>query len=715
LHKASKALLVVLLIALIPLVSPPPAVRAAQPEPSYHMGALPSSPEALEAASRDQAARLRDIAATTILPSAVSLESLMPPIGDQGVQNSCVAWATAYYYKTAQEKTEHGWAVDTPLHQFSPAYVYNQSNWGGDSGITMDDALNVLLQQGVAPLSSMSYNPVDYLTQPSDSQKHEASFYRAMKKELLFNGQGSADVNALKAQLAGGGIFIVTFPIYTYTDDVLKPPTPEQIQRGPFGWHAVAVVGYDDARQAFKFANSWGQGWGNYGGYGWMKYSFVQNWAREGWTMTDRLADFDNADDARLLAAGQPITGTIDPAEDVDTYYFDATAGQTVAITMTKTTGGLDPYLELYSPKGKPLAQDDNSAGSPNALISSFPITTTGQYQIVAKNKSLTSGGTYALSLAGAAAPSNRVTVDEIRTLDNGSPTPTRRDVFFIGDQVRLSGTLDNQTGKTQTAKLEWKITDPAGKITTRTSTVTLPTGISKWPIDQTVDAGSYTGVYTSTLTATYAAMRSYLSSTYVVAQRVKILSPNGGEIYFSGQTRDVSWRGPDQRVSYTVKYSKNNGATWITAASGITGLTTPWPVPAVASDNQQVLIRVICFDDFGRQLGRDISDQPFSIDLLNIDSPSLPGKWNSGDQINIQWTEYATKAQPDSVRLFYSLNAGATWVKIDEVAPGTLSYPWTIPTVGNTKSQCMIKAVMKDASGGTISSAQTGYFSIGP
>lgn len=38
------------------------------------------------------------------------------------------------------------------------------------------------------------------------------------------------------------------------------------------GSHAVVVVGYDDARQAFRIRNSWGTGWGQ-GGYAWRPYS----------------------------------------------------------------------------------------------------------------------------------------------------------------------------------------------------------------------------------------------------------------------------------------------------------------------------------------------------------------------------------------------------------------------------------------------------------
>ena len=42
------------------------------------------------------------------LPLAVDLSKDMPPVGNQGKQNSCVAWAVAYVLKSYQEKIEEG-------------------------------------------------------------------------------------------------------------------------------------------------------------------------------------------------------------------------------------------------------------------------------------------------------------------------------------------------------------------------------------------------------------------------------------------------------------------------------------------------------------------------------------------------------------------------------------------------------------------------------
>jgi hypothetical protein len=44
---------------------------------------------------------------------------------------------------------------------------------------------------------------------------------------------------------------------------------------GELGLHAIALVGYDDQKQAFKFSNSWGTGWGD-NGFGWISYDLFK-------------------------------------------------------------------------------------------------------------------------------------------------------------------------------------------------------------------------------------------------------------------------------------------------------------------------------------------------------------------------------------------------------------------------------------------------------
>jgi hypothetical protein len=44
---------------------------------------------------------------------------------------------------------------------------------------------------------------------------------------------------------------------------------------GKAGGHAMVIVGWDDAKNAFKVANSWGTDWAD-NGYGWIDYAFLK-------------------------------------------------------------------------------------------------------------------------------------------------------------------------------------------------------------------------------------------------------------------------------------------------------------------------------------------------------------------------------------------------------------------------------------------------------
>jgi hypothetical protein len=203
------------------------------------------------------------------LPSFVDLSDDYPLPGNQGDQNSCVAWSLAYAIKTYQERVELGWSLEPAEHRFSPAYLYNMLNGGEDNGIKYNAALDFLLNQGVATLALMPYDDRDFLTQPSAAAHQQAAKFKARSWKTA---NGVLDVkDALANRLP-------VFMVIQLMDDIYDLRGPDSVYN-TFGgaWHTghgVAAVGYDDDRYggAFKIMNSWGQGWGD-GGYFWMPYS----------------------------------------------------------------------------------------------------------------------------------------------------------------------------------------------------------------------------------------------------------------------------------------------------------------------------------------------------------------------------------------------------------------------------------------------------------
>ena len=203
------------------------------------------------------------------LPSAVDNTSKFPTPGDQGTQQSCVAWAVGYALKSNSEYLKRGWTISNEIHHFSPSYIYNQINDGEDAGADILTALNLIRNEGVCTLAYMDYDESDYTTQPNAIQTANAALYKAKTFYLTTD---------IKNQIAQGNGVIVCIKVYP---DLKNLSSTNQIYDSTAGTaeslgHAICLIGYDDSKNAYKFINSWGTSWG-LGGYGWISYNLVNS------------------------------------------------------------------------------------------------------------------------------------------------------------------------------------------------------------------------------------------------------------------------------------------------------------------------------------------------------------------------------------------------------------------------------------------------------
>jgi hypothetical protein len=212
---------------------------------------------------------------STQLPQVVDLSAGLPRVGDQGFEQSCTYWATAYYYATLQA---HNGMI------FSPTFLASMvTPCRGDQAVAMHmvDVMAGMLRGA----SSIQKFPIDaWCATPSSGDLRTAARYR-----MASYGALSTDVNALRAHLAGGDAFVAVVPVtvewcslFWRRGQTIQPP---RAGLRVLGYHAVCVVGYDDSRQAFRFVNSWGAGWGD-GGFAWLSYRFVDACLTEAWCMT---------------------------------------------------------------------------------------------------------------------------------------------------------------------------------------------------------------------------------------------------------------------------------------------------------------------------------------------------------------------------------------------------------------------------------------------
>ncbi len=225
-----------------------------------------------------------------------------PPIGNQGSQGSCTAWAVGYYVKTYQEAKEHSWnlsgatwaagqpTVSYQSHIMSPAFIYNLINEGVDLGSSYQKAIQLVCNIGISSWQKTPYDPLDDTTWPSEGAWAEAPFYRSNSSygyQYLYVNS-SEGIESLKNWLASGNLAVIAVDADQYdnltTADVWTSDKYETEELN----HANTIVGYDDTVSyiengevqtgAFKIANSWGVGgWENVvDGFYWISYEAMK-------------------------------------------------------------------------------------------------------------------------------------------------------------------------------------------------------------------------------------------------------------------------------------------------------------------------------------------------------------------------------------------------------------------------------------------------------
>jgi len=194
----------------------------------------------------------------------------------------------------------------------------------------------------------------------------------------------------------------------------------------------------------------------------------------------------------------------------------------------------------------------------------------------------------------------------------------------------------------------------------------------------------------------------------------VTVVAPSGDEVIPSGSTYSIQWGAPSGAVKFDLQYSINNGSTWKTMASKVTGTSYDWYVPAPANNKTSCRVRVTGFNSSGRKVGKDISDSAFTIEVAKVTSPDGGETLKSGDIQTITWRSNETIRPVASVKLFYSTNGGTSWKAIKTLAGNPGRYDWTVPNVSS--SNCKIRVVLQGAGGATVGNdVSDGFFTIQP
>jgi len=198
----------------------------------------------------------------TIISTPVRVDRYEAPhtkIKDQGGCGSCYAHGACATYES--------WALinSGQTYDLSEQWFMMTAKkigpYGGCSGWYLDTSMNLLQNNGVANESDCPY------------LAYESECANGKPEHQIGAWASTTDIKTIQNALQTSGLVYVGFAVYNDFFSY-KEGYYAYASGGLAGYHAVAIVGYDD--QGWKVKNSWGTGWGE-SGYFRILYSQMTN------------------------------------------------------------------------------------------------------------------------------------------------------------------------------------------------------------------------------------------------------------------------------------------------------------------------------------------------------------------------------------------------------------------------------------------------------
>lgn len=175
----------------------------------------------------------------------------------------------------------------------------------------------------------------------------------------------------------------------------------------------------------------------------------------------------------------------------------------------------------------------------------------------------------------------------------------------------------------------------------------------------------------------------------------ITISSPNGGEIWYVGQNKTISWSDNNTTYFYNIDYSTDNGLTWTAIASNFNTTTGQYSFVVPNTPSDLCLVRVT---DANNVSVEDVSNSTFTIadPYITVIAPNGGETFESCEDEYINWQCGGTS---NFFKIEYSIDNGATWTTITSSfysSSSNPSYLWsTIPN--NDSGNCLIRVTDKN------------------
>lgn len=180
--------------------------------------------------------------------------NFISPVKNQSSCGSCWAFASAAALESATQIAKRS----TSSLDSSEQTLVSCSGAGNCSGGYISSAASYIKSYGLPP---EKYFP--YTAQNTVCTSTKDTWQNVVSKISSYTSIAS-NLADMKAAIYTTGPLVTTFAVYSdfyyYKSGVYQYATGTLV-----GYHAVLIVGYDDASQSFVAKNSWGSGWGESG------------------------------------------------------------------------------------------------------------------------------------------------------------------------------------------------------------------------------------------------------------------------------------------------------------------------------------------------------------------------------------------------------------------------------------------------------------------
>ncbi len=231
----------------------------------------------------------------TTLSSSVDLRSGFPAAFNQLNLGSCTSNATigAVLYERIKQGNAYiancveggSDMLSILFHYYQERVLFGDANT--DSGASMSDAVQVLLNTGICHDSSWPYtttNIANFATPPSPgltTMDGDAINCKAMPAGSIPTASVDQTLSAIQTILAANVPVIVGIQVYQSFESAAVTssgiiPMPNTATEKLMGGHAIVLVGYDNSTNTFLMRNSWGTSWGQ-SGYATIPYDYIIN------------------------------------------------------------------------------------------------------------------------------------------------------------------------------------------------------------------------------------------------------------------------------------------------------------------------------------------------------------------------------------------------------------------------------------------------------